>query len=160
MPADRAAVAARQDRLRAQAARAVAVAAGLAERVTLARQETEGLLAAMDRLLDKLRLWCARREATQQGRPPAWPIAWFAVEGLLGGQEVRAVWDHGTLACDGPLLGRARLLVDLGETFVSDQPTRRYAASLDAPPIAVMLTLVRACDLVTMVAVDRPGEAS
>ena len=49
---------------------------------------------------------------------------------------------------------RARLLVDLGAEFGSDDPPRRYLASLQAPPVAVLLTLIRACDLTTVIEVD------
>jgi len=38
--------------------------------------------------------------------------------------------------------------------FRADDPPRRFAASLEAPPVAVLLTLIRACDLATMIEVD------
>ena len=50
------------------------------------------------------------------------------------------------LTCDRLLGARARLLVDLGAEFRSDDPPRRYQASLQAAPVAVLLTLIRACD--------------
>jgi hypothetical protein len=46
------------------------------------------------------------------------------------------------------------LLVDLGAEFRSDDPPRRYQASLQAPPVAVLLTLIRACDRTTVINVD------
>jgi uncharacterized membrane protein len=37
---------------------------------------------------------------------------------------------------------RARLLVDLGAEFRSDDPPRRDQASLQTPPVAVLLTVI------------------
>jgi hypothetical protein len=82
------------------------------------------------------------------------PLAWFAVQGRIGDQVVRAVWADGRLTCDRLLRTRARLLVDLGAEFSSDDPPRRFVASLQAPPVAVLLTLIRACDLATVIEVD------
>jgi hypothetical protein len=82
------------------------------------------------------------------------PLAWFAVQGVIDQQVVRAVWTEGQLCCDRLLGARARLLVDLGAEFRSDDPPRRFHASLQAPPIAVLLTLIRACDLTTVLEVD------
>ena len=64
------------------------------------------------------------------------------------------MWTEGQLCCDRLLGARARLLVDLGAEFRSDDPPRRYQASLQAPPVAVLLTLIRACDLTTAFEVD------
>jgi hypothetical protein len=41
-----------------------------------------------------------------------------------------------------------------GAEFSSDDPPRRYHASLQAPPVAVLLTLIRACDRITVMEVD------
>jgi hypothetical protein len=62
------------------------------------------------------------------------PLAWFAVEGVLADQVVRAVWADGQLCCDRLLESRARLLVDLGlgAEFGSEAVPRRYRASLQA----------------------------
>jgi len=79
--------------------------------------------------LARRRVLLQRRQGQQVG-----PLAWFAVEGLIDQQVVRAVWADGRLCCD-------RLLVDLGAEFSSDDPPRRYRASLQAPPVAVLLTL-------------------
>jgi hypothetical protein len=76
------------------------------------------------------------------------PLAWFAVPGQIDQQVVRAVWADGQLCCDRLLEVRARLLIDLGPEFGSDDPARRYRASLQAPPVAV-LPLIRACDMTT-----------
>jgi hypothetical protein len=60
----------------------------------------------------------------------------------------------GDCAVTGCWGARARLLVDLGAEFRSDDPPRRYQASLQAPPVAVLLTLIRACDLATVMEAD------
>jgi hypothetical protein len=78
-------------------------------------------------------------------------VGGFVVEGLVEGHEVRAVWSGGRLACDERLRTRALLLVDLEEEFVYDDPPRRFIASLEGPPIAIALTLIRACDRVTVI---------
>jgi hypothetical protein len=81
----------------------------------------------------------------------------FQVEGLLDGQPVTATWTRGRLACDPALRDRAELLVDLGEEFSDAEGRPRYAASLDGPAVAVALTLVRACDRVTRLALATPA---
>jgi hypothetical protein len=73
---------------------------------------------------------------------------------VIDEQVVRAVWSDGQLRCDRLLGARARLLVDRGVEFRSDDPPRRYRASLQAPPVPVLLTLIRACDLTTVLDVD------
>jgi hypothetical protein len=65
-----------------------------------------------------------RRQGIEVG-----PLAWFAVQGVIDDHVVRALWS------DGRLRG-ARLLVDRGVEFRSDDPPRRYRASLPAPPVA------------------------
>lgn len=85
------------------------------------------------------------------------PPGWFAVEGIIDGQVVRASSTGGRLACDELLRSRGALLVDLEEEFVSADPPRRYVASLQAPPMAVALTLVRACDSVASIELDAPS---
>ena len=65
-----------------------------------------------------------------------------------------AVWSDGQLCCDRLLDARARLLVDLGVELSSDDPPRRYNASLQAPPVAVLLTLIRGCARITVMEVD------
>ena len=73
---------------------------------------------------------------------------------MIDEQVVRAVWTEGRLRCDRLLGARAQLLVDLSAEFRSDDPPRHYHASLQAPPVAVLLTLIRACDLTTAMEVD------
>ena len=79
------------------------------------------------------------------------PVRWFTVEGQLGGHPVRAFWDKGRLTGDARLLTQAQLLTDLGTVFVNDDPPARVEATLTGTPAAVMLTLARACDMVTSV---------
>jgi hypothetical protein len=74
------------------------------------------------------------------------PLAWFAIQEVIDHQVVRAIWTDERVTCDRLLGARARLLVDLGAEFRSDDPPRRYQASLQAPPVAVLLTPIRACD--------------
>jgi hypothetical protein len=100
-------------------------------------------------VLARQRVRRQRRRGQQVG-----PLAWFAVQGKIDQQVVRAVWADGRLCCDRLLEARARLLVDLGAEFGSDDPPRRYRASLQAPPVAVLVTLIRACDLTTAMEVD------
>ena len=73
---------------------------------------------------------------------------------MIDHQVVRAIWIDGRLRCDRLLDARARLLIDLGAEFRSDDPPRRYRASLQAPPVAVLLTLIRACDMATVMEAD------
>ena len=100
-------------------------------------------------VLARLRVRRQRRQGQAVG-----PLAWFAVQGVIDQQVVRAVWADGRLCCDRLLEVWARLLVDLGAEFSSDDPPRRYRASLQAPPVAVLVTLTRACDLTTAMEVD------
>jgi hypothetical protein len=86
-------------------------------------------------------------------------MARFEIEGLLDGREVRAVWSGGRLACDETLLARALLLVDLEEEFVYDDPPRCFVATVEGPPIAVALTLIRACDRVTCISLTPAAAA-
>jgi hypothetical protein len=73
---------------------------------------------------------------------------------VIDEQVVGAVWSDGRLRGDRLLGARARLLVDRGVEFRSDDPPRRHDASLQAPVVAVLLTLIRACDLTTVLEVD------
>jgi hypothetical protein len=83
----------------------------------------------------------------------------FAIQGLVDGSEVHATWSYGLLACDERLRDRAMLLVELEEEFVYDDPPRCFLASLEGPPIAVALTLIRACDRVTRLMLAPPEAA-
>jgi hypothetical protein len=79
------------------------------------------------------------------------PVRWFALEGQLGGRPVEACWDNGRLTGDARLLTHAQLLADLGTVFVNANPPARVEATLTGAPAAVMLTLARACDMVTSI---------
>jgi hypothetical protein len=73
--------------------------------------------------------------------------SWFVVTGRLDAKRVTAEWRHGELWCDDVLRSRAGLLTALGEVFeLPERPDLHYDASLDGPPIAVLLTLLRALD--------------
>jgi hypothetical protein len=137
------------------AALGTTAAALAAELVVLQRRQQEAVAAARA-ICHRAQLQRARRQIAaerRQGRDPG-PLAWFAVEGLIADQVVRAVWADGQLCCDRPLESRARLLVDLGAEFSSEEVPRRYRASLQAPPAAVLLTLIRACDRATVIEAD------
>jgi hypothetical protein len=134
----------------------------LAHTATLARQQVllqrrqQEAVATARAVRHRSQLELARQRVGRQRRQghAVGPLAWFAVQGVIDQQVVRAVWTEGQLCCDRLLGARARLLVDLGAEFRSDDPPRRYHASLQAPPVAVLLTLIRACDLTTVLEVD------
>jgi hypothetical protein len=133
-----------------------AVAAVLLRRAVEAKQRSAELVAASRGLRHASRVllaWEQTQRARHRGLPVA-PPAWFALVGMVDGRVVRAVFDNGRLRCDPLLERRGGLLVELGEEFTCDQPPRRFQASLQAPPVAVALTLVRACDVVLRLEVD------
>jgi hypothetical protein len=127
--------------------RSRALGAHLAEIRAESQLQTE---RALD-LLHACRVQCSRR-----GGPP---VDRFTVEGMVDGEAVGASWADGRLACDELLRSRALLLVDLEEEFVYSDPPRCFIASLDGPPIAVALTMIRACDRVTRILVAPPEAA-
>jgi hypothetical protein len=134
----------------------LAVTAALARRQALLQRRHQEAVATARALCHRAQLVLARQRVRRQRRQgqQIGPLAWFAVQGEIDQQVVRAVWTDGQLCCDRLLGARARLLVDLGAEFRSDDPPRRYHASLQAPPVAVLLTLIRACDLTTAMEVD------
>lgn len=77
----------------------------------------------------------------------------FVFEGTIDGQEVGARYDAGHLVCGETLLQPARIVVDLGDRFFPENGPP-LAAALDGPALAVLLTLLRACDRVTSVDVE------
>jgi hypothetical protein len=141
---------------RADPAATLAHTAALARRQVLLQRRQQEAMATARAVCHRSQLQLARERVGRQRRQGhgVGPLAWFAVQGVIDQQVVRAVWTEGRLCCDRLLGARARLLVDLGAEFRSDDPPRRYHASLQAPPIAVLLTLIRACDLTTVLEVD------
>ena len=145
-----------------QPAQRIDRAATLAHTAALARQQVrlqrrhQEAVATARALCHRSQLELARQRVQRQRRHgiEVGPLAWFAVQGVINDQVVRAVWVEGRLRCDRLLGARARLLVDLGAEFRSNDPPRRYHASLQAPPVAVLLTIIRACDLTTELEVD------
>jgi hypothetical protein len=83
-------------------------------------------------------------------------FTWFVVHGLIDGYPVWGSWAAGELLCNPLLIARAQLLVDLEESFVFEDPPRCLAASLEDPPVAVALTLIRACDRAISIDVSTP----
>ncbi|HJU01934.1 MAG TPA: hypothetical protein VJ966_12100 [Actinomycetes bacterium] len=141
---------------RTDPAATLAHTAALARRQVLLQRRQQEAVATARAVCHRSRLQVARQRVGRQRRQgqEVAPLAWFAVQGVIDQQVVRAVWTEGKLCCDRLLGARARLLVDLGAEFRSDDPPRRYRASLQAPPVAVLLTLIRACDLTTVLEVD------
>ena len=134
----------------------LAASAALASRYVVLERRQQEAVATARAIYHASQVGLARQRVARQRRHGhrVGPLAWFGIEGMIEEQVVRAVWSDGQLTCD-PLLGsRAQLLVDLGAEFRADDPPRRFAASLQAPPVAVLLTLIRACDLATMIEVD------
>jgi hypothetical protein len=130
--------------------------ASLARRQVLLQRRHQEAVATARAVCHRSQLLLARQRVRRQRRQgqQVEPLAWFAVQGVIDQQVVRAVWSDGQLCCDRLLDARARLLVDLGAEFSSDDPPRRYYASLQAPPVAVLLTLIRGCDRITVMEVD------
>jgi len=127
-------------------------AATLAHTVALAREQVrlrrrhQEAVATARAVCHRSQLERARQRVRRRRRQglEVGPLAWFAVQGVIDDQVVRAVWSDGRLSCDRLLGARARLLVDQGAEFRSDDPPRRYHASLQGPAMAVLLTLIRA----------------
>jgi hypothetical protein len=145
------AIAAARIRVRQRVAVAVARSKALGAQIGEVLAENELLTERALDLLHACRLQRSRRGGPAVGR--------FTVEGMVDGEEVRASWADGRLACDELLRSRALLLVDLEEEFVYSDPPRCFIASLDGPPIAVALTMIRACDRVTRIMLAPPEAA-
>jgi hypothetical protein len=145
------ATAAGRIRVRQRVAAAVARSRALGAQIAEVRTENELLTERALDLLHACRLQRSRRGGPAVGR--------FTVEGMVDGEAVRASWADGRLACDELLRSRALLLVDLEEEFLYSDPPRCFIASLDGPPIAVALTMIRACDRVTRILVAPPEAA-
>jgi hypothetical protein len=136
-----------------------AVSETLAKRYVVAQRRHQELVATARALCHASQVQRVRRQVARERRGGGGPLpmAWFAVEGVIDDQVVRGHWGGGRLTCDRLLRSRAALLVDLGAEFVAENPPRRYLASLDAPATAVMLTLIRACDRVSVIQLDLPA---
>jgi hypothetical protein len=130
--------------------------AALADRHVVLERRQQEVVATARAICHTSRVHLARQRVARQRRQGrhVGPLAWFAVQGVIDEQVVRAVWTDGQLTCDRLLGARARQLVDLGARFTWDDPPRWFVASLQAPPLAVLLTLIRACDLATVIEVD------
>jgi hypothetical protein len=133
-----------------------AVSASLASRHVVLERRHQEVVAASRAICHTSQVRLARQRVARRRRQGHWlePLAWFAIQGFIDEQVVRAVWADGRLTCDRLLRSRAQLLVDLAAEFTCADPPRRFLASLQAPPIAVLLTLIRACDLTTVIEVD------
>ena len=140
-------------RIRARQLSALARSRSRALGAHLAEIRAENKLLT-ERALDLLH--ACRLQRSRRGGPP---VGRFTVEGMVDGEAVRASWADGRLACDELLRSRALLLVDLAEEFVYSDPPRCFTASLDGPPIAVALTMIRACDRVTRIMLAPPEAA-
>jgi hypothetical protein len=134
----------------------LAASAALASRYVVLERRQQEAVATARAICHASQVCLARQQVARQRRHGhrVGPLAWFGIEGIIEEQVVRAVWSDGHLTCDQLLGSRAQLLVDLGAEFRADDPPRRFMASLQAPPVAVLLTLIRACDLATMIEVD------
>jgi hypothetical protein len=75
---------------------------------------------------------------------------------VVDGEQVAARMHAGQLDCDESLRDRALFLVNLREELVYSNPPRRFEATLDGRPVAVALTLLRACDRVVAFEFDLP----
>jgi hypothetical protein len=79
-------------------------------------------------------------------------MAWFTVRGFVDGRLTSAHWWPGRLDCDQDVLQRMQVVVGMGECFIPPwEPGASIRASLDGPPVAVLLTLMRAFSSVTSV---------
>ena len=134
----------------------LAASAALASRYVVLERRQQEAVATARAICHASQVFLARQRVARQRRQGhrVVPLAWFGIEGMIEEQVVRAVWSDGQLTCDRLLSSRAQLLVDLGADFRADDPPRRFVASLQAPPVAVLLTLIRACELATMIEVD------
>jgi hypothetical protein len=139
----------------ARAATLARTAALAAQCAVLERRQQE-VVAAARAICHTSQVHLARQRVARRRRQghPVGSLAWFAVQGVLDEQVVRAVWTDGRLICDRRLESKARLLVELGAELGRGGQSRRFVASLQAPPVAVLLTLIRACDLATVIEVD------
>jgi hypothetical protein len=77
---------------------------------------------------------------------------WFTVVGTIDGRPRQARYWPGRLDFDLDVLQRAEIVVAMGERFSLPGSSRdALAASLDGPPMAVLLTVMRAFSRVTSI---------
>jgi hypothetical protein len=78
--------------------------------------------------------------------------AWFTVRGIVDGRPTSALWSPGYLDCGQELMRRVQVVVAMGERFgLPWSPTTTVAASLEGPPVIVLLTVMRAFSGVTSI---------
>jgi hypothetical protein len=78
--------------------------------------------------------------------------AWFTVRGIVDGRSSVARWSPGHLDCDDQLSKRVQVVVAMGERFAPPwSPETSLPASLVAPPVIVLLTVMRAFSRVTAI---------
>jgi hypothetical protein len=144
--------------MRQRAAAAVRVAVVLEERRQVAIERARTLAATASLLRAEAEAARIRQRGARPTRGPCAPreLAGFSVEGLVDEQRVYARWAGGRLDCDESLRDRALFLVDLGEELIYADPPRRFQATLEGRPVAVALTLLRACDRVMAFDFDLP----
>jgi len=147
--------------VRQQAAAAVQVSMVLKGRRQLAVERAKMLSAAAFVLRAAAEAQRQRYQSDRAARHPGESnatreLAGFTVEGMVDGQAVAAHLANGLLDCDELLRDRALFLVDLGEELIYADPPRRFEATLSGRPVAVALTLLRACDRVVAFEFDLP----
>jgi hypothetical protein len=85
-------------------------------------------------------------------------FAGFAIAGIVDGEPAVARWVEPLgLVCSTPWRRRAEIVVALGDTFFAGHGEPLIHATLDGDPMAVALTLVRAADRVTSIALPPAG---
>jgi hypothetical protein len=73
----------------------------------------------------------------------------FEIVGMIEERVVSAQWTGTSVDCSAELRTRAELLVAMEETFDYEGCPSPIRATLDDSPVALFLTLTRACDKVT-----------
>ena len=144
--------------IRADSTLAVAKARRLREEIDVVSAATRATLTNSRRLREQL--WRNRAQSraalrARNGQDDG--FTWFIIHGVIDGYPVWGSWAAGELLCNPLLTARAQLLVDLEESFVFEDPPRCLAASLEDPPVAVALTLIRACDRAISIDVSTPN---
>ena len=149
----------RHELIRRTSLEAVERATLLCLRLLAVRDSGEAVIGAAAVVQREARVSRARLRA-ERGRgwddPPS-TLSWFVLHGLLDGRPAWALWSAGVLECDRRLEARAWILVDLDETFEVGDPPRMVGATLDGPPTAIAITLIRACDVVVAMDMSLPS---